>query len=313
MIQGPRISALSNQSSHTLTAVTKEKPPLDNTEPLFALGPPVSGVRPKAPLNPVWTENKARLIERYLYYFVLVTKHGTYIDGFAGPQYPMKPESWAARLVLESEPPWLKHFHLFEIALPKLRPLRELRREHPDRDIHIYPEDFNRSVARILRPEVISAKEAAFCLIDQQTFECHWTTLEALARYKERESFKIEIFYFLANEWLPRAIAGIRTEEGRDSARAWWGREDWPRLADLHGPDRAGLVAARFTDELGYASALPWPIYKRRGSLRVMYYMIHATDHPDAPHLMARAYKNAVAPKEPLEQLALELGLPSPD
>jgi hypothetical protein len=32
---------------------------------------------------PIWTENKARLIERYLFYFVLVTKHGTYIDAFA--------------------------------------------------------------------------------------------------------------------------------------------------------------------------------------------------------------------------------------
>ena len=36
--------------------------------------------------HPIWTEYKARLIERYLYYFVMITKHGTYIDGFAGPQ-----------------------------------------------------------------------------------------------------------------------------------------------------------------------------------------------------------------------------------
>ena len=38
------------------------------------------------PQHSIWTENKAKLIERYLYYFVLITKHGTYIDGFAGPQ-----------------------------------------------------------------------------------------------------------------------------------------------------------------------------------------------------------------------------------
>lgn len=38
--------------------------------------------------HPLWTKNKARLIERYLYYFVLITKHGAYIDGFAGPQQP---------------------------------------------------------------------------------------------------------------------------------------------------------------------------------------------------------------------------------
>ena len=34
-----------------------------------------------------------------------------------------------------------------------------------------------------------------------------------------------------------------------------------------------------------------------------MYYMIHATDHPEAPHLMARAYDKAIQPKETPEQL----------
>jgi hypothetical protein len=37
-----------------------------------------------------------------------------------------------------------------------------------------------------------------------------------------------------------------------------------------------------------------------------MYYMVHATDHPDAPGLMLRAYNAAVKPKEPYEQLLLE-------
>ena len=40
-----------------------------------------------------------------------------------------------------------------------------------------------------------------------------------------------------------------------------------------------------------------------------MYYMIHATDHPEAPKLMERAYNQAVLPKETVEQLKLELGL----
>lgn len=82
---------------------------------LFELGdPPVqrSVVKLRPLRNPIWTENKARLIERYLYYFVLITKHGTYIDGFAGPQYPDKLNAWAARLVLETEPKWLRHFFL---------------------------------------------------------------------------------------------------------------------------------------------------------------------------------------------------------
>ncbi len=43
---------------------------------------------------PVWTRNKARLVQRYLRYFVFITRHGTYIDGFAGPQEPDRPETW---------------------------------------------------------------------------------------------------------------------------------------------------------------------------------------------------------------------------
>jgi hypothetical protein len=38
----------------------------------------------------------------------------------------------------------------------------------------------------------------------------------------------------------------------------------------------------------------------------VMYYMIHATDHPDAPVQMSRAYRNTVMPLEAQEQLKLE-------
>ena len=66
--------------------------------------------------RPIWTEHKAKLIERYLYFFVLVTRHGNYIDGFAGPQEPEKPDMWAAKLVLESEPRWLKRFFLFDLS-----------------------------------------------------------------------------------------------------------------------------------------------------------------------------------------------------
>src|SRR6202051_5289687 len=62
--------------------------------------------------SPVWTDNKARLIMHYLHYFVLLTKHGTYIDGFSGPQSECETDSWAAKLVLASAPRWIRPFHL---------------------------------------------------------------------------------------------------------------------------------------------------------------------------------------------------------
>ena len=57
----------------------------------------------------------------------------------------------------------------------------------------------------------------------------------------------------------------------------------------------------------------PEAIYQREDGGNVMYYMIHATDHPAAPGLMYRAYHKAVSPREPEEQLALEFGLENLD
>lgn len=282
---------------------------------LFQLPDP-EPLRPKIknPRSPVWTGNKAKLIERYLYYFVMITKGGIYIDGFAGPQDPDKPETWAAKRVLESQPRWLNEFHLFEkdqdqiTALEQLRhdqPPRNRERGEPKRRIRIYPGDFNETLPTALRSGAIKRSRATFCLLDQRTFECHWGTLKGLAEHKPSVS-KIELFYFLPNAWFHRAMAAVRD---RGILDAWWGRDDWASLQELRGVERAYLISTRFRREFGYWSAEPWAIYERPDGGRVMYYMIHATDHVAAPGLMARAYHRAVLPKEPPDQVMLELGL----
>ncbi len=164
-------------------------------------------------INPIWTENKAKLIERYLYYFVLVTHHGTYIDGFAGPQKDGKPEMWAAKLVLESEPRWLRHFYLYDIRKKQVNALESLKKNQPERDgkgkkinrnICVKRGNFNNCALELLESGEIRQNEAVFCLLDQRTFQCKWSTLKALAEYKT-DGNKIELFYFLAIHWLKRA------------------------------------------------------------------------------------------------------------
>jgi hypothetical protein len=51
------------------------------------------------------------------------------------------------------------------------------------------------------------------------------------------------------------------------------------------------MVAKRFEDELGYGKATVYPIHSERHRGRVMYHMIHATDHAEASPLMIRAYR----------------------
>jgi len=257
--------------------------------------------------NPVWTENKAKLIERYLYYFVLVTKHGTYIDGFAGPQQPGKPEMWAAKLVLESEPQRLRHFFLFDELAKQVERLKELRKTLPPvsgRTIRIYKGDFNVKITALLRKGEVKETEAAFCLLDQRTFECHWKTLAKLASYKGADRPKIELFYFLAVKWLARALSAVKDKK---LLQRWWGRSDWSGLRHVGVDEIREKMIDRFRSELGYKSVKAWPIYERKGSDVVVYYMIHATDHAEAPKLMARAYNEAVQPAPVGQQLCLGL------
>jgi hypothetical protein len=70
---------------------------------------------------------------------------------------------------------------------------------------------------------------------------------------------------------------------------------------------RRDVLVERIRRELGYKSVKAWPIFERENGGGIMYYMIHATDHPEAPKFMRRAYRRAVCPLEPVEQLSLAL------
>ena len=126
----------------------------------------------------------------------------------------------------------------------------------------------------------------------------------ALARYKEREKHKIELFYFLAYHWFRRAIAAIRKDE---TIQAWWGRDDWRKLRTMQPTDVLNEIEHRLKKELRYRSLKPRPIFSRKHGGRIMYYMVHATDHTDAPAQMSRAYELAVQREQTAQQLNLGL------
>lgn len=115
--------------------------------------------------RPLWTQNKAKLIERYLFYFVMITKHGTYIDGFAAPQDRKNPESWACKLVLESKPQYLREFWLCDIDekgyadLDKLA--RSIRRPKSHK-VNTIQGDFNLKVHDVLANCKIGEKQLRF-------------------------------------------------------------------------------------------------------------------------------------------------------
>lgn len=261
-------------------------------------------------LDPVWTEHKAQLIALYLRYFVYITHHGAYIDGFAGPKLENVPNSWAAELVVRSEPRRLRQFFLCDLTAKGCKALQKLVDDQDDkneRHYRVLQGDFNQTIDAILASGKITDKVATFCLLDQFSTECHWQTLKKLAGHKAAGSRKIELFYFLATGWLGRALSGFT--KNVDEPEKWWGNPDWKQLKGKAGDIIAIRIAERFRDELGYRHVAAYPIWqKEKGQGKVMFHMIHASDHPAAAELMRRAHRQVTKAPEPDEQLAFELG-----
>jgi three-Cys-motif partner protein len=258
--------------------------------------------------NHIWTGNKSKVIERYLYYFALAAERGAYVDGFAGPQRPDEPDTWAAKLVFESEPRWLRHFILGEADPEKAKlleglwsPEREPRSGDSPREFDVVCLDFNLAVQTVL--EFVPDDTQTFCLIDQRTFECQWETVRTLAA-RAVEGMKTELFYLLATGWPDRAFTGTRGDAS--VIEAWWGRPDWTKLVKMNSQERSEAFCARFRGELGYKFVYSWPVFSRRSGGRTMHHLIHASDHAAAPALMHRAYSHASGKKEPLKQLRPE-------
>jgi three-Cys-motif partner protein len=252
----------------------------------------ITGKNFKSLRYPLWTQNKARLIQAYLQLFEFITHHGTYIDGFAAPQDEDHPDMWSAKLVLEMMPKWFHDFWLCDLHAPGIESLKALQTAHSNsaRRVNVLEGDFNEKVHQILESGQITERTATFALLDQRTFECEWRTVEALSRHKSTGN-KIEIFYFLATGWIDRSLGAVRRPETKIKVDRWWGRSDWHELLGMDGTARAQLVARRFEKELGFRKAAPYPIHSERRGGRVMYHMIHATDHPEAFSLMVRAYR----------------------
>jgi three-Cys-motif partner protein len=243
----------------------------------------------------VWTEHKANFIQQYLKLFIQITKHGTYIDGFAGPQKLNMENAWSAKLVLQIRPPLLRHFFLCEQNVRSFKKLKECVDEMPqqkDRTIELFKGDFNEKVDEILLSQHLKEKEATFALLDQRMFECHWKTAEKLAAKKTR--MKIELFYFFGFGWAKRALAGVT--KNNETIKLWWGRGDYLDLKQksMTREQISRVFVERFEKELGYKYVTPYQIFKRERNNIVMYHMLHATDHDDAPELMNRAYRRAV-------------------
>ena len=183
--------------------------------------------------------------------------------------------------------------------------------------------DFNKTVDFILWSRRITRTAATFAFLDQRNMECHWETVRKLAQFKRQ---KIEIMYFLGTSWSMRSMKSASRPDTLAAIERWWGRPDWQELKSAQQSQLPLTFSNRFTDELGYEfvnfypillnedgskqqSQLPltfsnrftdelgyefvnfYPILLNEDGSKVAFHLIHASDHPQAPVLMTRAYR----------------------
>ena len=146
----------------------------------------------------------------------------------------------------------------------------------------------------------------------------HWVPLQSWSRsHKPRTRYLGATLplaaHFLANGWFERALSAQRD---LDVVAHWWGRDDWKVLWDMGRDERKKAIVKRIKSEFNYKDVKAWEIFNRRDGGATMYYMIHATDHPQGPVQMSRAYRSVVRVGERAEQLVFwesESKPPTPD
>ncbi|WP_370342495.1 three-Cys-motif partner protein TcmP [Pararhodobacter marinus] len=241
---------------------------------------------------PDQTNAKSKLIAEYIRLFQQVTRGGLYIDGFAAPQSRSHEESWTARRVLEIEPKRLRGFWLCDIEEGGYKQLEKLRAQHHrvprSRRVRALKGDFNDLVKGILKTPTMRRNTAVFALLDQRTAECHWDTVRAIAAREGRT--KIEILYFIGTGWLHRSLTQSKTPKRLLELQKWWGSDEWSSLTQLTQLEMVTRIAARFTDELNYKFVKSYPITQEERGNKVAFHLVHASDHPEAPKLMDRAF-----------------------
>ncbi|MGN7868376.1 hypothetical protein [Paracoccus sp. 22332] len=102
----------------------------------------------------------------------------------------------------------------------------------------------------------------------------------------------------------------IKTRTKASSIEAlnlWWGNSSWEALANLTQMETVRVLVNRFKSELGYKHVVPYPIPLRLNRRRISYHLIHASDHDEAPRLMAAAFNDRVNAQEHAGQISLAL------
>ncbi len=154
-----------------------------------------------------------------------------------------------------------------------------------------------------------------FAFIDPNGPDVHWSTIEALAKFKKAGRTKTEIWLLLAAGMFIRTLPTDGAVREVDAAKLdhMYGTEQWRRIyearvrGDLQPGDArdeyVNLMRWRLENVLGYQWTHPLEIFNERG--HSIYHMVFATDHEVGNRIMTDLYGRAANEFPAMREAAL--------
>ncbi|MYJ75742.1 MAG: three-Cys-motif partner protein TcmP [Gammaproteobacteria bacterium] len=263
-----------------------------------------------------WTLNKLDVLRNYLKMYRQVAGGGTFIDAFAGTgsgvsflngqEHPSDGSS-----VIAAMSGAFSSLHLIENDRRNVKALTAAIEALParqSRKVRIHPKDCNRRIPELLASPELNATRPCFALLDQDSTQLNWRTIEKLARWKTYKppttltgrprECKVEMWILFNSHqaiyrlWpsdrnkYPETISPVTLDRVFGTRKAWW--DLWQSCQP------ASALVFRFIEllrGLGYQYVVP-QLFNDPRTRRPQYHMIHATDHPSAISFMRWAKRS---------------------
>jgi len=273
-----------------------------------------------------WTRGKLDILRAYLKEFTTASKRASeriYLDLFAGGTENVDRRSGeefagSAEIALGIDNPPFTQLRFFDKEYAEqLR--NSLKNKTRGRDVEIFSEDCNDKIGKALSDLTQYNRAPTFAFIDPNGPDCHWSTLESLARFKNPESrFKTEIWLLFADGMFTRSLLrdGNIDQDEKEKMTRMFGTEDWVYIYEARCNERLDPPDARTE----YVNLMQWNIEKQLGYkwthiLQVfneqhspLYHLIFATDNEAGNRIMAHLYKKALEEFPRMREEAKELG-----
>ena len=257
-----------------------------------------------------WTRVKLDVLSTYLNEFTTASKNKSderiYLDLFAGGTENVERLSGeefvgSARIALETDDAPFTRLRFFEKEHAK-QLQNSVRDQDRDRDWKIISGDCNDKIHEVLSALSQYNWAPTFAFIDPNGPDCHWSTLESLARFKKAKH-KTEIWLLFADGMFTRNLPldGNINPAEKEKMTRMFGTEDWVYIykarcdkqlkASRARTEYVNLMRWRLEKQLRYTWTHFLPVSNEKNA--PLYHLIFATDHKVGNDIMTHLYKKA--------------------